>query len=742
MSEIVQATCPGCKNVLRIPAAWLGQAFKCKHCGLVIQARDKAPPPRPAAEPVSASKPVARPVAIPIAQAAPAKSSRSASGDPFSFGSDDDPAAPARSRPRARRRSGGGGLVMGLVLACALLVVAIIGTIVAWPYLSSHKPADQLARNDDTGKRDADPPSDLPRPRESGRKPDLPIHRDSGRRPDRSSHREPGPKPPPDLPKIAGPFPRRALAISINDYLFANPINYGMPGTSPRNVETLLSQRFSQPDGLHVPANQVAVLSDAASGRIARPPIDSVIRSTVINFLDTSRAQDRIILLIVGHVFEIGGEQVLLPIDGDPEAKEGGIPIKWIYERLAACKARQKLLILDTCRLDPSRGQERPGSGPMSAKLDALLKEPPPGVQVWSACVADQFSYEDINNGLFLDALYDVSSSISNGKIQKPGDPFPLARLVDAVNARLKQDLGAGKVQTSRLTGREPEGGAEPDPKKPPPPAPTVMAPPPLPGGTADMGLVRSILKDVSFPPLKVAKDQKPLTAESLPPFSADTLKEYMKDGEATPLRTEVQKARALLRDIAGEHKLNDSYRAIAEKPLKAAVFRDQKEVAKVIGDLQEASDALKAVADHRKDETKRWQATYDYVTARMEAQLAYLNEYQAVLGQIRKGLPPPSPGFNGWRLASQPDPQTGDSAAKKLTTDLRKKLAKIIQTYPDTPWAVMARRDRSSAGAGMEGNKVTSRLGKTARRDHRRPRCAPPISASRRGVDESHVTS
>jgi len=702
MSAIVQATCPGCKNVLRIPAAWLGQAFKCKHCGQVIQARDKAPAPRPTADQV-APKPVAKPVAIPVAQAAPSKATRSANGDPFSFESNDRAAAAPRAR--ARRPSGGSGLVKGLVLTGAVLALVVVAAIFAWPQLSSN----QFAQNDGTAKKDGDAAGEHPRPRDSGKaepretgkKPDLPSHRDTSKKPDPSTRRDPGPKPP-DLPVATGPFPRRALAISINDYLFANPINYGMPGTSPRNVESLLTNRFSQPDGLRVPANQVAVLSDAASDRKARAPIEPVIRSTIINFLDTSRAQDRIILLIVGHVFEIGGEQVLLPIDGDPEAKEGGIPIKWIYERLTGCKARQKVLILDTCRLDPSKGQERPGSGPMSAKLDALLKEPPPGVQVWSACVAEQFSYEDINNGLFLDAIYDVSFAISSGKIQKPGDSFPLERLVAAVNAKLKQELGAGKVQTSRLTGTEAEGGTEPDSKEPAPPTPTVMAPPPRPGGTADIGLVRSILKDVSFPPLKVAKDQKPLTAESLPPFSGDTLKEYIKDGEATPLRTEVQKARALLSDIAGEHKLNDTYRAIAEGPLKAAVFRDQKEVAKVIGELQEASDALKAVADNRKDETKRWQATYDYVVARMDAQLAYLNEYQAVLGQIRKGMAAPGAGFNGWRLASQRDPQTGDSVAKKLTTESRKKLDKIIQTYPDTPWALMARRDRSSA-LGLE---------------------------------------
>ena len=126
-------------------------------------------------------------------------------------------------------------------------------------------------------------------------------------------------------------------------------------------------------------------------------------------------------------------------------------------------------------------------------------------------------------------------------------------------------------------------------------------------------------------------------------------------------------------------------------------------EVAKVIGELLEASDALKAVTDNRKDETKRWQASYDYVVARVEAQLSYLNEYQAVLGQILKGMAPPDPKlYDGWRLASQTDPQTGDGAAKKLAADSRKKLDKIIKDYPKTPWEIMARRDRAS-GLGLE---------------------------------------
>ena len=84
--------------------------------------------------------------------------------------------------------------------------------------------------------------------------------------------------------------------------------------------------------------------------------------------------------------------------------------------------------ILDTCRLDPAKGQERPGSGPMGEKLDAMLKEPPPGVQVWSACVEKQQSYETDNApmGVFLDELESTLRKGLRNKIQHPPDPLPL----------------------------------------------------------------------------------------------------------------------------------------------------------------------------------------------------------------------------------------------------------------------------------------------------------------------------
>src|ERR1051326_5243648 len=56
--QMVQAACPGCRHSLQIPAAWIGQTLKCKHCGMMFAAQGTAPAAVKAAVP--APQPVAR----------------------------------------------------------------------------------------------------------------------------------------------------------------------------------------------------------------------------------------------------------------------------------------------------------------------------------------------------------------------------------------------------------------------------------------------------------------------------------------------------------------------------------------------------------------------------------------------------------------------------------------------------------------------------------------------------------
>ena len=63
MSGIVQATCPGCKNILRIPADWTDKPIRCKHCGLVMQSK------KPQATLAAAAPPAAARNKTPVAAA-------------------------------------------------------------------------------------------------------------------------------------------------------------------------------------------------------------------------------------------------------------------------------------------------------------------------------------------------------------------------------------------------------------------------------------------------------------------------------------------------------------------------------------------------------------------------------------------------------------------------------------------------------------------------------------------------
>src|ERR1043166_5894615 len=51
MTQVIQAACPHCRQVLRIPAEWASLPLKCKHCQQMFQARprsaEKAPSTRP-----------------------------------------------------------------------------------------------------------------------------------------------------------------------------------------------------------------------------------------------------------------------------------------------------------------------------------------------------------------------------------------------------------------------------------------------------------------------------------------------------------------------------------------------------------------------------------------------------------------------------------------------------------------------------------------------------------------------
>jgi hypothetical protein len=516
------------------------------------------------------------------------------------------------------------------------------------------------------------------------------------------------------------PFPRRALFICVSNYLYANPVSYG---SKSRTVHHVLDRLGT---ALHIPPNQRFELSDAA--RVgANPTTKPVIERTLTDFLNTSRAQDRIIILFAGHAVETSDDAYLVPLEGELTNKETLIPLKWVYDQLAKCKARQKVLILDVCRFDPTRGLERPGSGPMGPKLDAALKNPPKGVQVWSACVAGQYSYEGYvflrpgevaHAGFFLDEILEAVGAEQTKRIRlgiaQPQDALPLSFLAQGREKAPGVDRGTlmeaqevyKRAQTPRLVGEE-TGTVAYDPKETPSPQ-LVIQPPPLPGGAApaDKALIAGILRQIDvIPPIKESKDQEfkegspYINPDSLPPFSATVMDKY-RDDPNSPLRKAVENAIQVL--SKQQAFLKDEHKGEGDDARIKKVILDyqKKEVAPAESDLSDAMEELrKAGEDKDKETSKRWRANYEYVLARLLNRIVYVHEYNYMFGQVRKdALPPRDPKIHsGWRLASQEKVQSG-SETRKNASEAKKILEKLAKQNQGTPWEILAKREMMTA--------------------------------------------
>jgi hypothetical protein len=538
-------------------------------------------------------------------------------------------------------------------------------------------------------------------------------------------------------PAAAG-YPRRALALCIHNYLYANPVGYG---TAERNVHTLM-ERLARV--LHISPTQVAELSDAvppqrtgsartpgqprSSRRPAgnepllpmpmpRPPLKGLIEESVTRFLSSCRPQDCALLLFIGHAIVLDGTPYLVPVEGDLGDKATLIPLAWLYDRLHACPARQKVLLLDTCRLDPARGQERPGSGPMDPKLADLLATPPEGVQVWSACSAGEYCYEYDGTSLFLEQLGESLTGKALPKSERPEDPLPIKTLAEVVDpivgAEVETQLKS--KQTPRLAGKEPGAGTV-EKNATPPRSIEIPAPPPPSGGMAKPAQVRRILAEIELPPIRLAREETaPLEIDRLLPFSDHVLEAYRADYDTLeqieeqpakyPLRIAVLKTIRLLRDrFSAEHAtitLRESFAGGgSSERTKAAILREQAKPARLELDLEEALEEMRAAGKERgRESSKRWQTHYDYILAQLLARIAYVHEYNLMLGKIRKDeLPELTPGVHtGYRLSSQEKLQS-PKEVRDLAAEARTTFTRIAHDNAGTPWEILARRARLTA--------------------------------------------
>lgn len=542
-----------------------------------------------------------------------------------------------------------------------------------------------------------------------------------------------------------GGAPRRMLAISVTKYLYCNPLVGGKNknGASEFNEAIKgIAFRYQIPDGKD--NNQLYVVTDA-DGKLfqnafPRPMLKSIIQDSVSKFCETSREQDRVIFYFGGHAIAKDGKAYLIPAEGDPTEPETLIPLEEVWQKLGECKAQQKVVLFDVCRLSTDDNAVRPGSEPMSEELEKLLHSPPTGVQVVTSCsqgqtAAEFRSAEDADTpqgSAFLGALRAVSKKkVGNAD---PNGPLPVEEWMKATGDRLKNVLGANRPCTPKVSGSAGEA-VLPDPSVASSERFAVMAPP----AGANPKDVKEVFTVLGTPALLgAAADQDQVEGAVF--FPADALKDYSPDvpvseieqmGKELPARiadfkpADWQKLKAQAHRVAAlkaleeirtkwakfadpdkdsvlkdgvSGKVDDKLKAEIEKKEQPPIADAALELSELVETLTDAKLGLQKAGEE--DKNKFWQATFRFALAQAKLRLAFIHEANLALGQIRTDSLPDTANASGLRLVQKT--KMTDKKNAPLGKQALEQLGALAQENKGTPFEVLAKQWRS-VSLGLE---------------------------------------
>jgi Caspase domain len=513
------------------------------------------------------------------------------------------------------------------------------------------------------------------------------------------------PPPEPEKPSQAtsGVFPRRMLFMHLSKYIYFNNLTAGttlrgqdVPTSTARNIAS--DWRITNdPD-----KGQLFVLSDTGAGKKSKPPIKLVLEKAITDFCVTSREQDRIVIYFGGHAMLLDDKAYLVPIEGEPDQASTLIPIAEVFANLQACKAQQKVLILDVCRFNSVYGNAKPGSEPMSEKLAELLHKAPAGVQVITSCSAKETAAEVQENGSeFLTAWRTIA--MRSRRASQKSEPtaessIPITKWMDDIKAFLSSKRADRVSQTVKITGTDPSSSIV----KADEPAADRVAWAEVSKGASGK-LVESIFDASKLPGLRKDLDVPSDIADAYP-FDAMLLRPYQPEGDATKskLREATVKALQVVRESwkFGEEGLRDTFMGDVDDKARKDAIADQQAPAVLELNLTEQIQALQKLSGELANEkSKHWQVLYQYTLAQLLMRWAFNEEYRLSLGKIRTdNLPKPEGGkAAGWRLAST-DKMMSKKDVQEKATEAKELLVKIADDHKGTPWEVLAKMHKNIA--------------------------------------------
>jgi hypothetical protein len=676
-----------------------------------------APVPAATAPPAPAPMPVAAPAPVPAP--APAHAPPAPVPD-FVPPSGEFKTSATTASYKSRGRHGSGGQMVWVAVCVVLTIGLIAGGIGLGKAVRNKGGSGTTAQDDHKHTKD-------------NRDHKEPAGKDSKGTGETKKGETPG-KPP---VAIAPGFPRRLLFVQISNYAFLNPVT-GAPANVDKSKSMAQRMAFEWRMPTDRDNNQVYVVSDTLLPSERHLPIKTVLKGAYERFFETSRGQDRIVVYFGGHAFEKDGKAYLVPIEGDTEDEATLLPLDEFYARLAECKATQKVVIWDVCRRNPQRGTPiRPGSEPMTEGLAKALAAAPPGVQVVTTCQPGEnaLEFDSLNSdgrtgskdkdpvagSNFLEAFRYVGG---RGKVaaraSAAGDALPVAAWVEAVNRRLDEIASAAMAegaanngkQTVKLDGAALEALAAADPAEK---SAARFEIPPAPPSNSEVD-VRQIAQELNLPPINPELSAEGGIDFGIVPFSDEVMKDYklpvpiddiLKDREKYKFENAVLDAMNTVRQLwkaEGATQLRPYFGGAAEnngKPnddIKKRIKDQEQEFWAVgIAKMELAMIQLQEAAPMRANAPKRWQAHYDYALAEVKARLAFMNEYNLLLGNIITDTLPPmdeKQGHNCYKRVPA-EKMKSKKDVVQLAEEAKELFGKLMTEHKGTPWAMQAKAEK-----------------------------------------------
>jgi len=221
---------------------------------------------------------------------------------------------------------------------------------------------------------------------------------------------------------------RWALLVGINEYQAAGRLQFCREDAEALG-KVLVERGGFNPD-------RVVVLADGE----VKPedwPTRGNIRRRIEQFSRLTEPGDTVVVFFSGHGMMADGKGYLMAVDSDRDPANS-ISLDWVKERLAAGKAKTKLLVLDVCHAGSAKDV-----GGLAPSLVGIA-----GLTVLASCAADEISYveEEAKSGVFAGRLVEGLA----GAADADGDKVVTLAELHAFVKRSMKDwcLKTGKTQT------------------------------------------------------------------------------------------------------------------------------------------------------------------------------------------------------------------------------------------------------------------------------------------------------